>query len=98
MKMSIECSFIEDDSHGWCYVPLNVLRLFGIAQYISPWSFVSEDEEGVYLEEDNDLQRFRLALKDYDCNLVCKMIRVHGDWMGKHELKPYQFKEDSSDE
>lgn len=98
MKVNVECSFIEDDSHGWCYVPLNVLHLFDIAKYISPWSFVTDDGQGVYLEEDVDFERFRLALKDCDFNLVLKLTRIHGDWIGKNELRPYQFKEDMAGE
>lgn len=48
--------FISDPGHGWLEVPLAELRALGIANAISPYSYVSGSM--AYLEEDCDASLF----------------------------------------
>lgn len=55
-------TFYSDPAHGWLKVPKQLLRILGITNIISHYSY---DRNGfVYLEEDLDLSRFMGAFKD----------------------------------
>lgn len=54
--------FFSDPGHGWLEVPVATLRKLGIAGQISAYSYVSEDGQTAYVEEDCDLARFAAAM------------------------------------
>lgn len=94
MTLTLELDFISDDGHGWAVVPVKLLKLFGVHESISAFSYLSEDGKAAYLEEDADFYRFQNALKDYDCKLIAgRDIRVKGEWAGRKYLKSYNHKE-----
>jgi len=53
--------FIEDPGHGWIEVPVSELEALGIADKITPYSYLSSDGKLAYLEEDSDLSTFARA-------------------------------------
>ena len=46
--------FISDPGHGWLAVPSSTIRKLGLAQDITPYSYVSDTGKTVYCEEDLD--------------------------------------------
>ena len=56
--------FISDPHHGWLKVPLVHLRLLGIYNQISPYSYY--DQTYAYLEEDSDATIYLNARKTSD--------------------------------
>lgn len=52
---------ITDAGHGWLSVPIEDIRLSGVADKISSYSYMTA--ERVYLEEDADMQTFLEAMK-----------------------------------
>lgn len=53
--------FHSDAGHGWLEVPMQELKELGIDQAISPYSYISEDEQTAYLEEDCDCSTWAVA-------------------------------------
>jgi hypothetical protein len=51
-------TFITDPAHGWLTVSLAELQDLGIADDISPFSYISTSKGVAYLEEDCDALRF----------------------------------------
>jgi DNA-binding transcriptional MerR regulator len=56
--------FISDPGHGWLEVPTHTLHTFALEGWITPYSYISDDGEKTYLEEDCDASRFINAAKD----------------------------------
>ena len=50
--------FTSDPGHGWLRVPVAELKEMGIADKISPYSYISENGRFAYLEEDRDFSTF----------------------------------------
>jgi len=61
MKTEIKLISYTDPGHGWLRVPLKMLAKLGIADKISPFSYVRT--EYAYLEEDLDASLFLEALR-----------------------------------
>lgn len=61
MKKTARIELYEDPGHGWAKVPVARLKKLGIADKITPYSYV----RGAYafLEEDCDLSTYCNALK-----------------------------------
>lgn len=57
--ISTNLTFIEDPGHGWLRVPLADVAALGIAEEITPYSFV--DNDYAFLEEDCDYGTFMNA-------------------------------------
>ena len=57
--------FYEDPGHGWLRVPTLELVKLGIADKITPCSYIHPSGKWAYLEEDCDLTTFLIA-KIYD--------------------------------
>jgi len=55
-------TFHTDPGHGWLEVPVNMIKLLGIADKISEFSYRRADK--VYLEEDCDLPVFLEAMRN----------------------------------
>ena len=62
--MKLRFTFYSDPGHGWLAVPSWVLRLSGVADKITPYSYINGDT--VYLEEDCDYATFMQALVSQD--------------------------------
>ena len=61
-------TFYEDPGHGWLEVEMNELKVLGIADHISPYSY---SHNGLaYLEEDVDYGTFMKAAKAAGWNVV----------------------------
>ncbi len=52
--------FYTDPGHGWYRIPIWVLQALGIAEQISPYSYINS--KYVYLEEDADAALFFATL------------------------------------
>jgi len=48
----------SDPGHAWAAVPCAYLRMLGIADKVSHYSYVSASKKTAYLEEDSDLSLF----------------------------------------
>ena len=57
--ISTTLTFIEDPGHGWLRVPLADVAALGIAEEITPYSFI--DNDYAFLEEDCDYGTFMNA-------------------------------------
>lgn len=58
--------FVSDPGHGWLAVPSTTIRKLGLAQEITPYSYVSDTGKTVYCEE------------DLDAGTVVKALRAQG--------------------
>ena len=69
--------FHEDPGHGWLEVPIETIRELGLADKITPYSYM--DQYSVYLEEDCDLTTFINTLKAHGirCNPQQDFITVY---------------------
>lgn len=61
--MKTKFTFYQDPGHGWVKVPKQLLRILGISENITPYSY--ERNGYVYLEEDCDLSRFMGAFEEH---------------------------------
>jgi len=69
-----------DPGHAWVAVPMDYVRMLGIDQKITPYSFISDSGKTAYLEEDIDAGIFIDAWeKKYNCK---PMLR--GRWTNNH--------------
>jgi len=65
-----------DPGHAWVAVPMDYVRMLGIDQKITPYSFISDSGKTAYLEEDCDVGIFIDAWeKKYNCK---PMLRGRG--------------------
>ena len=64
MKRTVKYDVFNDPGHGWMKVTRNEINRLGIAEKISPYSYQRGDH--VYLEEDGDLTKFRIAKMEID--------------------------------
>jgi antirestriction protein ArdC len=72
-------TFTSDPGHGWLVVPVSDIATLGIAQNISPYSYLSPRGGKAYLEEDGDAPRFVEAYAQHyglDENTLWKQIAV----------------------
>ena len=69
--------FHTDAGHGWLEVHKDELKLFGIADKISNYSYKRGDK--VYLEEDCDAGLFINALENKGIKFTYTTINVDGD-------------------
>jgi hypothetical protein len=53
----------SDPGHAWLVVPVSMLTQTGVAQQISPFSYISPGKRVAYLEEDTDAPRFLQACR-----------------------------------
>ncbi|RMF14659.1 MAG: hypothetical protein D6757_05905 [Alphaproteobacteria bacterium] len=53
--------YIQDPGHGWLEVPVSLLRELGIAEQITPYSYLNGNQ--AYLEEDKDMATFIRAMQ-----------------------------------
>lgn len=51
-------TFHTDPGHGWLAVPTETIENWGLRERISHFSYISDDSETLYLEEDCDAQVF----------------------------------------
>ena len=58
-----EYRYIIDPGHGWLEVPQPEIAALNIEDKISAFSYISEDGQTVYLEEDCDLSIFLIAMR-----------------------------------
>lgn len=57
-------TFHTDPGHGWLAVPCIELRALGIADKITPYSYLSRDASTAFLEEDCDYATFAAAKRE----------------------------------
>jgi antirestriction protein ArdC len=72
-------TFTSDPGHGWLVVPVSDIATLGIAQDISPYSYLSPRGGKAYLEEDGDAPRFIEAYAQHyglDLDTLWKKISV----------------------
>jgi len=62
MKAKITLLYYTDPGHGWLRVPLKTLTKLGIADKITSFSY--QRTEYAYLEEDQDMTTFLLAMNE----------------------------------
>ena len=62
MKAKITLLYYTDPGHGWLRVPLKTLTKLGIADKITSFSY--KRTEYAYLEEDQDMTTFLLAMNE----------------------------------
>jgi hypothetical protein len=58
----------DDPSHGWLAVPRKWVIALGIESFTSSWSY--QRGNYVYLEEDDDAARFRIAAERFGYKLL----------------------------
>jgi hypothetical protein len=63
MPLNKSYTRFADPGHSWLMVPMADLRDVGVADKITPYSYISSDEKTAYLEEDLDLWTFMEAYK-----------------------------------
>lgn len=69
-------NFHADPGHGWLEVPVAELRELGIAGQISAYSYLSQDRQTAYLEEDCDAAVYVKALGGME---ALKLRDLHTD-------------------
>ncbi len=82
LKAGKRYTFTADPGHGWLVVPTRDIALLGIAQDITPYSYLSPRGGKAYLEEDVDAPRFVAAYaKRYglDENALWRKIAITHD-------------------
>lgn len=60
--MQIKLTHHQDQAHGWIEAPLALVKLSGVLEKISGYSYQSLDGQTLYLEEDQDAGLFLEAL------------------------------------
>lgn len=88
MKTEIKLISYTDPSHGWLRVPLKMLAKLGIADKISPFSYVRTVY--AYLEEDLDAPLFLETLKN--SGKTVKFVERNTNRVSRiRNYTPYQF-------
>jgi hypothetical protein len=76
---TIKYMFISDPGHGWLAVPATTIRKLGLAQDISPYSYVSDTGKTVYCEEDCDAGLVIKAFKERGIEIKFREVNnAHG--------------------
>lgn len=70
MKAKITLLYYTDPGHGWLRVPLKTLTKLGIADKITSFSY--KRTEYAYLEEDQDMTTFLLAMNEKGVEVALK--------------------------
>ena len=65
LKAGKRYTFTEDPGHGWLVVPVKDVQALGIADQITPYSYLSPKGGKVYLEEDHDAGIFVRAYAEH---------------------------------
>lgn len=60
--MKLKFKFYSDPGHGWLAVKRDLLKMYDVLVWISPYSY--QKGGTVYLEEDSDLSKFLNVLRD----------------------------------
>jgi hypothetical protein len=55
--------FVSDPGHGWLRAPRRLIDMMGISDSVSHYSYITEDGEHVYLEEDCDAPKLIQAMR-----------------------------------
>ena len=63
MTQELELTFYTDPGHGWLAVPITLVRILGIQDIITGYSYYDERNGMAYLEEDCDASVFVKAAK-----------------------------------
>jgi hypothetical protein len=71
-------TFFSDPGHGWLEVPISLLCKLGIADKITPYSYMRGDK--AYLEEDCDFGAFLRAAKAAGWKVeIREQVQRYGD-------------------
>ena len=82
--------FIEDAGHGWLQVLPNEIRILGLQDKISEYSYYDREKDLVYLEEDCDAPLFLKAYRAaYGDEISYKEI-VYDHWIGRDKYERYR--------
>ena len=82
--------FVEDAGHGWMQVLLSEIRILGIADKISSYSYHDKKSNFVYLEEDCDAPLFAEEhLKQFGSKVQLKINHVGDEWIGRTKYSRY---------
>jgi hypothetical protein len=86
--MNLDVHF--DASHSWLKVPIKLLVEYKLQDKISSSSYISKDNQHVYLEEDSDAPKFYEAslyhiwfneINDGDISPIRYLRRYHPDYV-----------------
>lgn len=86
---TVKYMFISDPGHGWLAVPATTIRKLGLAQDISPYSYVSDSGKTVYCEEDCDAGLVIKALRERGIEVKFREVNnAHND-SSVRDMRPY---------
>jgi hypothetical protein len=72
--------FFSDPGHGWLEVPFALLKVIGIADKITSYSYRSRDGSMAYLEEDCDYGVFHERMHELEWKFSFEEVNApHGD-------------------
>ena len=86
---TVKYMFISDPGHGWLAVPATTIRKLGLAQDISPYSYVSDTGKTVYCEEDGDAGLVIKALKDKGIEVKFREVNNAHGFSSVRDMRPY---------
>lgn len=72
----MELTYLQDPGHGWVGCPLPLARQFGILPKVSRYSFLDNERDLVWLEEDCDAGLLMRALADSSTRYSIKEIHT----------------------
>jgi len=75
----LRLEFLADPGHGWLEVDMAHLHELGIAQQITPYSYISRDGFTAYLEEDCDAPRYLQACREAGIAIDMREHHTNGD-------------------
>jgi hypothetical protein len=81
--------YITDPGHGWLAVPSATIRKLGIAQDITPYSYVSDSGKTVYCEEDCDAVVVLDALRAQGIALCTRMVNNAHNYSSIRGMRSY---------
>lgn len=86
--------WIVDPPHSWLAVPFEMLKRLGLEHQISKYSYISEDRQIIFLEEDCDAPKFIKKIEEIfkvpfnDFNVEEQSMNVL--WIGRTTLQRYE--------
>lgn len=86
---TIRYMFVSDPGHGWLAVPATTIRKLGLAQDISPYSYVSETGKTVYCEEDCDAGLVIQALREKGIEVKFREVNNAHNYSSVRDMRPY---------
>jgi hypothetical protein len=81
--------YIMDPGHGWLAVPSTTIRKLGLAQDISPYSYVSDSGKTVYCEEDCDAALVVEALRARGIELRARKVNNAHNYSSIRAMRHY---------